>query len=442
MAEKRTEKRKRRIRIDYRKAARALTLLVLVAVFLMNLFSAKAGAGEDYDRDLIRPCGNTEAEAPKLTAGSAAMYSIDLDKFVYEKNADEKLPPYSITKILTVYLALENLDPDQVLTASKNSVRELKDGMEMELEEGEKLKMMDLAIASMMMSANDAAIVLGEGVSGSEKAFVKLMNDTVKEWGCENTHFVNTNGWEHKNHYTTAHDMAIITKHCLENETLRKISVMERYVVPATNKNDELELDNALLKATRKIDGVIGGKTGSWSESQCTIAYGFKDNGLTSVVVLLDDTAKGRINDPVKMSAFAHEVTPGFIVTDSDKGVCEAWVKNGAVSKVSVDVKGLRYAYPKNNKARGVKVETEFGKVEAPLKQGDRIGKYRIYANDEQVGQGYLYAGEAVEKGWFLSRFYVSNTATLLAAVILALLAAFELARNPPQIPDIPAQAS
>ena len=136
MAEKRTEKRKKRIRLDYRKAARTLTLLVLIAVFLMNLFSANAGAGEEYDRDLIRECGDLDAEAPKLTAGSAAMYSLDLDKFVYEKNADEKLPPYSITKILTVYLALENLDPDQVLKASKNSVRELKDGMEMELEEG------------------------------------------------------------------------------------------------------------------------------------------------------------------------------------------------------------------------------------------------------------------------------------------------------------------
>jgi D-alanyl-D-alanine carboxypeptidase len=249
----------------------------------------------------------------------------------------------------------------------------------------------------------------------------------VKEWGCENTNFVNTNGWENKDHYTTAHDMAIITKHCLENETLRKIAVTKKYVVPATNKNDELELDNALLKATEKIDGVIGGKTGSWSETQCTVAYGFKDNGLTSIVVLMDDTAKGRINDPVKMSKFAHEVTPGFIVTDSNKGVCEAWVKYGAVPKVSVDVKGLRYAYPKNNKARGIKVKTEFNKVEAPIKKGDRIGVFRIYANDEQVGQGYLYAGEDVQKGWFLSRFYVSNTATLLAVVILLLLVAFEL---------------
>lgn len=421
------DKRKKRIRIIYRRAACTLTLLILLVAFVVNLMSATAGAGEGYDSSLIREYGSMDAKAPELTAGSAAMYSLDLDEFVYEKRSDRKLPPYSITKILTTYLALENLDPDQVLTASKNSVRELKDGMEMELFEGEKLKMIDLAYATMMMSANDAAIVLGEGVSGSEKAFVKLMNDTVKEWGCENTHFVNTNGWENKNHYTTAHDLAIITAHCLENETLRRIAVTKKYVVPASNKNDELELDNALLKATKKIDGVIGGKTGTWSKSQCTVAFGFKDNGLTSVVVLMDDTEKGRINDPVKMVKFSHEVTPGYIVTDSDKNVCEAWVKYGAVPKVSVNVKGLRYAYPKNKKASGVKVKTDFDKIEAPLKEGDRIGKYYIYANDEQVGQGYLYAGEDVKKGWFLSRFYVSNSATVVAAVILALLIAFEL---------------
>ena len=427
MAEINGKRYKKKIRIDHRKAARSLTLLILVAAFLINLLFAAASLGEGYNKELIRECGDPGAKAPDLTAGSAAIYSLDLDDFVYEKNSDEKLPPYSITKILTVYLALTDLDPDQVLTASKNSVRPLEDGMEMELEEGEEIRMIDLAYAAMMMSANDAAIVLGEGVSGNEKAFVRLMNDTVKEWGCENTHFVNTNGWEDKDHYTTAHDMAVIVKHCLENETLRKIAVTKKYVVPATNKNDELELDNALLKATKKIDGVFGGKTGSWSETQCTVAYGFKDNGLSSIVVLLDDTAKGRVNDPVKVAGFVHEVTPGFIVTDSDRDVCEAWVKYGAASKVSASVKGLRYAYPKNKSASGVTVRTEFGKVEAPVKKGDRIGTYRIYANGEQVGQGYLYAEDDVARGWFLSRFYVSNTATLIAAVILILLTVFEL---------------
>lgn len=427
MARSDTEERKKGARINFRRAACVLTLLVLAAAFLVNLISAVTDRGTGYDRDLIRATGSLDATPPKLTAGSAAMYSLDLEEFVYEKNADEKLPPYSITKILTTYLALENLDPDDVLTASKNSVRVLEDGMEMELVEGEQLRMIDLAYAAMMMSANDAAIVLGEGVSGSEQAFVDLMNETAKEWGCENTHFVNTNGWEHKDHYTTAHDMSIIVAHCLENEMLRKIAVTKWYVVPATNKNDELEMDNALLKATHKIKGVVGGKTGSWSETQCTLAFEFEDNGLHSVVVLLDDTGKGRVNDPVKMVPFSHEVTPGFIVTDSDKDVCEAWVKYGEVPKLSLDVKGKRYAYPKNQKASGVKVKTEIDELEAPISKGDKVGKYYIYANDEIVGQGNLYAGEDVKRGWVLSRFYVSNNATIIAVVILALLAVFEL---------------
>lgn len=427
MAERSTRKRKKRIRIDYRKAARALTLLILVVAFVFNLLSVALGRGTGYDRELIRPYGSLEAEPPEITAKSAAMYSVDLEEFVYEKDADKKLPPYSITKILTTYLALENLDPDDVLTASKNSVRVLEDGMEMELEAGEKLKMIDLAYAAMMMSANDAAIVLGEGVSGSEKKFVDLMNETVREWGCENTHFVNTNGWDNKDHYTTARDMSIIVAHCLENETLRKIAVTKKYTVPATNKNDELLMDNALLNATHKIKGVVGGKTGSWSETQCTLAFEFVNNGLCSVVVLLDDTAKGRVNDPVKMVDFSHEVTPGFVVTDSDKGVCDAWVKYGATPRLSLDVKGKRYAYPKSQKASGVKVKTEIDKLEAPVSKGDKVGKYYIYANDKVVGQGNLYAGEDVKRGWFLSRFYVSNNATIVVMLILALLIVLEI---------------
>ena len=165
LSEAGTEKRRKRIRINYRRAACTLTLLILVVAFLVNLLSASAGTGEGYDSSLIREHGSLDAEAPKLTAGSAAMYSLDLDEFVYEKKADKKLPPYSITKILTTYLALENLESDQVLTASKNSVRELKDGMEMELVEGEKLKVIDLAYA-MTIVENGVAVdkaVIAEG---------------------------------------------------------------------------------------------------------------------------------------------------------------------------------------------------------------------------------------------------------------------------------------
>ncbi|MBE6019813.1 MAG: D-alanyl-D-alanine carboxypeptidase, partial [Clostridiales bacterium] len=292
------KKQKKKVRIDFKKAARTMALLILVLTVVFSFLPAAFGRGTSFDRSLIRPCGELGSKAPGIRAQSAIMYSVDLEMPVYEKNADMRMDPYSITKILTCYLALENLDPDDVLTTSKNATKELEDGMELELEPGEKVKMIDLVYACMMMSANDGAIVLAEAVSGSERAFADLMNETVKKWGCENTHFVNPNGWEDPDHYTTARDMAIIVMHCLENETLREISMTKKYTMPATNMSEPLLMENALLKATDNFELLIGGKTGSWSETQCTVGLEFTESGLTAVIVLLGDTAKGRMEDP------------------------------------------------------------------------------------------------------------------------------------------------
>ena len=415
-------KKKKKVRINYRKAARALALLILVLTIVLSYLPVALGNGMSFDRSLIRPCGELGSKAPGIRAQSAIMYSTDLDMPVYEKNADQRMEPYSITKILTCYLALENLDPEMIVTASKNACRELEDGMELELEPGEESRAIDLIYATMMMSANDGAIALGEAVSGSESEFVKLMNKTIKRWGCKDTNFVNTNGWQNKNHYTTARDMAIITKNCFQNEKLREIALTKKYTMPATNVGEELKMENALLKATGNLEVLTFGKTGSWSESQCTITLGFEESGLSAIIVLLGDTAKGRKEDPRALIKVAHDLTPGFIVTDSDKNVCNTWVKHGVKPRVSLDVKGLRYAYPKNQKAGGVKVKTEMDILEAPVRKGEKAGKFYIYANKEEVGEGYLYAGEDIETGWLPSYLYVSNRMTAFAGTVIILI--------------------
>lgn len=415
-------KGKKKIRINYIKAARSLALLIIVLTIVFSYLPVAFGSGMAYDRDLIRPHGEIGSKAPGIRAQSAIMYSTDLDEPVYEKNADQRMEPYSTTKIMTAYLALENLDPNETVTASTNACRELEDGMELELSPGEESKAIDLIYAAMMMSANDATIALGEAVSGSEEEFVELMNKTAKKWGCDNTHFVNTNGWQHKDHYSTARDMAIIAKHCFENKELRKIALTKRYTMPATNLSGELKMKNALLSATDNLDGITFGKTGSWSETQCSLVVGFEESGLNAIIVLMGDTEKGRRDDPRTLIKAAHDLTPGFIVTDSDKNVCSAHVKHGVKATVPLDTKGLRYAYPKYQRAGEVKVETEINIPEAPVKKGDKVGKFYIYANKKQVGEGYLYAGEDVEKGWLPSYLYISNTKTVVVGIILGLV--------------------
>ena len=111
-------------------------------------------------------------------------------------------------------------------------------------------------------------------------------------------------------------------------------------------------------------------------------------------------------------------------MTDSDKNVCEAWVKHGKEVRVPLDVKGRRYAYPESGKARGVKVKTEIDKLKAPVKKGDRAGKYYIYANNEIVGQGYLYAAKDVDTGWLPSYLYISNHMSFILLIVIVLILA------------------
>ena len=408
------KKRRRKARI--RRALFAALLLIVLLIILPSR------ADKSFDRDLIQPYGNPEAEAPNIQAKAASIYSLDMDKPVYEKNPDEKIDPYSITKILTCYLALEKLEQDKVVTINKsNEDLNYVDGSHILLLKGEKISIKDLIYGTMMASANEAAYALAEAVSGSEKGFAELMNKTVEEWGCTNTHFVNPNGWQNKNHYTTAHDMAIITKHCFENEKLRDISTTKEYTIPATNMSEERLLKNSFLKSTEKIKNISAGKTGSWDDDDCSIALEYSEDHLNAALVLLRDTKKKRSSDIVKLMKFSHEVAPGFTVASEGDIVCEAGVKGGAETVVPLAVDKTIHLYPKDNTEREIKVEIKTNKLEAPLDKGSKGGTYIVLLDGEEVERGELLTAEDVRKGWIFSNMYISNTSTIVGASVMIL---------------------
>lgn len=417
--EKRKKTKKRQGR--YRKAAIIATLLILVIVPLIGSMNS-SGYGIKYDRSVIEKVGNPDAKEPKIEAGSAILYSEDMRKPLFEKNPDKEMPPYSITKLMTCYLALENLDLDETVKISKNATRELKDGMEMELDPGDEMSARDLIYATMMMSANDAAIAIGEAVAGSEKAFVTMMNEQAKEWGCKHTHFVNTNGWENKKHYTSARDMAIITEKSLENEILRKISMTKRYTAVYRNKDDDLFMINAFLKTTENIENLTGGKTGTWSENESTIALEFSEQGHSGVIVLLGDSQDGRARDIKKLLKYAHEASEGFVVARIGEPSFETRIKGGSRAELPIYTMKTCFAYPQSGREEDIEISTKAMKIEAPVSKGQKVGSYAIKANDRVCEKGYLYAAKDIEKGMFLSRFYVSDHATWLIVAIAVLL--------------------
>ena len=362
---------------------------------------------------LIAPVGDPEAKAPNISAEGAALYSLDMDRIVYAKNENKKLEPYSTTKLLTCWLALEKLDPDKTITVSAKAAQVYENGTTIWLKEGEKISVRDLIYGALLESGNDAAYALGEAVSGSEANFARLMNDTVAEWGCNDTHFVNANGWKNKEHYSTAHDMAVITAKCLENEDLANIAMTRTYTVPETNLTEAREMKNYFLHTAGKLDSLTGGKTGTWDDDDCAIVASFSEGGLSEVVVLLGATKKGRPQDLRKLIEFSHQVTPGFAIPAADTAVETVWVRHGEKTRLDLIADGTTYAYPAENMADEISTVVEHNKLEAPVKKGDTVGKLIVYSEDNQIGEHKLVASEDIAVGWFPSYLYISNSMTL-----------------------------
>ena len=177
-----------------------------------------------------------------LTAGSAILIEEESGDVIFEKNADVVMYPASTTKIMTVWLALEMLRDQsdesagtgiyQKVTVSENAVNIAADESSAKLAAGEEVRLIDLMYAAMLLSGNDAATAIAEGLCGSVEGFAALMNQTAAALGCANTHFVNANGLHDENHYTTARDMAIIARAAMQNETFRDIAACTSYAMP------------------------------------------------------------------------------------------------------------------------------------------------------------------------------------------------------------------
>ena len=404
-----------------RRALLGALLLIVPLLFLTGRTTSS------FDKSVIKPYGDPEAEAPELKAEGACLYSLDLDRSVYEKNGDKRIDPYSITKILTCYLILENGDLNKKVKITKDKYLDYTDGSHMMAIKGEQFTVEELLKATLLSSANDAAYFLAVNAAGSEKKFAELMNEQVKEWGCENTHFVNSNGWKNKNHYTTAHDMAIITARCFENEAMRELSDIREYKLAETKYSERRDYVNFFWWAVEDNRNILWGKTGSWDDDDCSIVLGFSEDNLNEVIVLLRDTMKKRSSDIEKLQDFSHKVTPGYVVAKKGDAVCSADIKGGAETETKLVFDKTVYAYPKSEKKSDIKVALDVDELEAPLKKGQKAGTYTVIVNEKELEKGTLLAAEDIKKGWILSRFYISDKETIILAVWALFIIVLEL---------------
>ncbi len=244
------------------------------------------------------------AEPPTTNSKAAIAMEAGSGTVLYDKNMNAKVYPASITKIITAILALENLDLNQNIVATKTALKIPWDSSSAYIKEGEILTVDELLHCLLIYSGNDAANVLAEAVSGNVQDFVKLMNEKAKELGCTGTNFVNAHGYSDDNHYTTALDIAKIFNYCIQNEKFVEIISTKLYIVPETNKTkskrylyntNRLILTKEESKHARFYEYAIGGKTGFTNEAGKTlVTLGQKDGKTIIIAVFKAGTVNGK----------------------------------------------------------------------------------------------------------------------------------------------------
>ena len=234
---------------------------------------------------------------PEVASETAALYDAATGQFLYAKDMDKAMYPASMTKLMTALLAAERLKLDDKITISAAAVTNLEAGAATAgMAAGDTMTVKDALYALLLKSACEVANALGEAVSGSTAEFAALMNQKAQELGCTNTHFENASGLNAASHYTTAHDMALITKAALDNQTLLPILQTVNYTLPAAKNRGELKIlnGNKMINPANAqyYAGIIGGKTGYTSKAGNTLAVGVKKDGHELISVVMKSTQK------------------------------------------------------------------------------------------------------------------------------------------------------
>lgn len=227
-----------------------------------------------------------------ISAESAILINNSTGQILYSKNEKEQRYPASTTKILTAILAIENCNLDEKVTASYNAVMAIPSGYSnAEIKVGEELTVKELLEVFLVHSANEAGYILAEHISGTFSNFADLMNSKAAELGCTNTHFTNPSGLHDKDHYTTAYDLSLIAKYCMQNTTFRSIVSMPSCTIAPTEKHEQrffLNTNDMLNSKSKYYDEyVIGIKTGFTSQAKNCLIAGYKKNDVELISVVL-----------------------------------------------------------------------------------------------------------------------------------------------------------
>lgn len=368
--------------------------LLVIALLFTSLWIPSVSAEEKSSSDITN------------NVRSAILIERDTGQVLYEKNSNEELPPASMTKIMTMLLIMEAIDQGKLKWDEKVRTSEFAasmGGSQIFLEPGEEMTVKQMLQGIAIGSGNDASVAMAEKIAGSEEAFVDMMNEKVKELGLKNTIFKNTTGLPGSEHYSSAHDMAIMAKELLKYEDITKFTGMyEAYLREDTDKKFWLVNTNKLVRFYPGVDGL---KTGFTAEAKyCLTATAEKDGMRVIAVVFGAPTSKERNAQVTKMLDYAFAQYQTHPMFKRNEVIGSAHVSKGKDKNVeAVTSEPLSLLTKKGEKTENVKRKVTLNKnLNAPINKGDKVGTIQLVKDGKVVLESELVAkNEVKEATWW-----------------------------------------
>lgn len=355
-------------------------------------------------------------DAPETLSPSVILMEESTGTILYEKNSDEAHYPASITKIMTTLLALENGNLSDMVTFSDDAINNT-EGSGIARDYGEQMTLEQCLYGVMLESANECAYAVAEHVGGTVENFVDMMNAKAKELGCTNTHFANPHGLQDENHYTTAHDMALIAQAAYQNETFRIIIGTKMYTIPPTNKHAEetvLRNHHDMLctyhNANRKYlyPYCVGGKTGYTATANSTLVTYAEKDGMTLICVVMNTQSPNQFIDTVNLFDYAFDNFQVLNVAENDTNYsAETTVDNGNLDNIAPFVeldKDAVIVLPKTAEFSDTSSSVEYNDSDPEIAgsitytyAGRNVGKADIKTIGVVV-EGYAFDNESTEE--------------------------------------------
>ena len=375
-------------------------ILVLLLGFSMCFFpigTSLAVAAED---------GSAAAAGLETTAESAVLMDAATGAVLWSKEPDKELPMASVTKIMTLLLANEALEKNEIRLQDRVTVTENASemgGSQVYLEPGEEMSMKEMLISVAVGSANDASVAVAEHIAGSEEAFVEQMNLRAKKLGLKHTRFANCNGLPVENHYTSAHDMAVILREALKHPVFKEYSSIYRY---------DLRGGDFVLWNTNKLlkwyQGVDAGKTGWTNEAKYCLASTAEREGLRLITVVLGTPeVRSHFRESIKIYNYGFARYEAVNFARQGDIITTVKVSKGTLDQVNaISSADIAMAVPKGSKEKYSGRATLLKEVVAPVKKGQKVGEFMVTEKEKQVMTVPLLAQNEIKRASILRQMY------------------------------------